>query len=134
MTIEVYTQPQQGREWLAKYRGKQPILACILGFTATGLIPGISAAGATPKDRQYTAIADGEFLINGICDRRVYPLPPLNVGVSPVFITRAAVEGLKIPVYLFNAGLPQPPTVKSIDLGGIQAIVLVLVRLCPFKQ
>ena len=121
MTIQVYTHLQQGREWLVKYRGKKPILACILGFTATGLIPGISAAGATPKDRQYTAIADGEFLINGVCDRRIHPLPPLNVGVSPVFITRSVVEGLQIPVYLFNAGLPQPPAVKAIDLGGIAA-------------
>ena len=133
MTIEVYTQLQQGREWLAKYRGKQPILACILGFTATGLIPGISAAGATPEDRQYTAIADAEFLINGICDRRVYPLPPLNVGVSPVFITRAGVEGLKIPVYLFNAGLPRKPAVKAIDLGGIPANCLTSGKALPLQ-
>lgn len=133
MTIEVYTQFQQGREWLAKYQDKQPTLACILGFTATGLIPGISAAGATPEDRQYTAIADGEFLINGVCDRRVYPLPPLNVGVSPVFITRSVVEGLKMPVYLFNAGLPQPPVVKAIDLGGIAANCLTSGQALPIQ-
>jgi uncharacterized protein (TIGR00303 family) len=31
------------------------------------------------------------------------------------------VEALGIPVYLFNAGLPQPPTVPAIDLGGAPA-------------
>jgi len=133
MTIEVYTQLEQGREWLARYRGKKPILACILGFTETGLIPGISAAGATPEDRKYTAIADGEFLINGACDRRIYPLPPLNVGISPVFITRSVVEELKIPVYLFNAGLPQPPAVKAIDLGGIAANCLSSGQALPIQ-
>lgn len=121
MTIAIHTQHQQARAWLARYRAKKPIFACILGFTATGLIPGISAAGATPADRQYTAIADAEFLINGISQPTSHPLPPLNVGVSPVFITKAAIERLEIPVYLFNAGLPQAPVVEAIDLQGLPA-------------
>jgi uncharacterized protein (TIGR00303 family) len=94
------------------------VLACVLGFTATGLIPGISAAGATPSDRQVTAIADAEFLINGPQPHPRYPLPPLHAGASPVLITRAVVEALKIPCYLFNAGLRQPLPVPAIDLAG----------------
>jgi uncharacterized protein (TIGR00303 family) len=96
-------------------------MACILGFTATGLIPGISAAGATPDDRQYTAIADAEFLVNGVKPQPQYPLPPLVVGASPVLISRAVVEAVNLPVYLFNAGLPHPPAVPAIDLGGVPA-------------
>ena len=119
--IQVYTQEKQGQEWIQRYRGKFPLFACVLGFTETGLIPGISAAGATPADRQYTAIADAEFLINGSQPTPQYPLPPLKVGASPVLISRAVVEALKIPVYLFNAGLPHPPAVPAIDLGGVQA-------------
>ncbi|HAG85098.1 MAG TPA: TIGR00303 family protein, partial [Cyanobacteria bacterium UBA12227] len=46
--IQIYTQLSQAYRWLQQYQGHPPILACILGFTATGLIPGISAAGATP--------------------------------------------------------------------------------------
>ncbi|MFO5438240.1 MAG: TIGR00303 family protein, partial [Dolichospermum sp.] len=53
--INIYTQVALGEAWLHRYRGKLPIFACILGFTETGLIPGISAAGLTPEDRKYTA-------------------------------------------------------------------------------
>lgn len=119
--IRVYTQLEQGQEWLQRYRGCSPVFACVLGFTATGLIPGISAAGRTPLDRQYTAIADAEFLYHGPQPQPQYPLPPLQAGASPVLISRAVVEALNIPVYLFNAGLPQPPTVPAIDLGGTTA-------------
>ena len=114
----VYTQLHQGQDWLRRYQGKIPLFACVLGFTETGLIPGISAAGATPHDRQFTAIADAEFLWNGVQLQPNYPLPPLQAGASPVLISRAIVEALKIPLHLFNAGLLHAPTVPAIDLGG----------------
>lgn len=119
--IRVYTQLAQGTQWLQRYRGSKPVFACVLGFTETGLIPGISAAGATPQDRQYTCLADAEFLSNGVQLNPQYPLPPLHAGASPVFISRAVVAALSLPIYLFNAGLPQPPTVPTIDLDGISA-------------
>ncbi|MGV0027453.1 nicotinate mononucleotide-dependent phosphoribosyltransferase CobT [Phormidesmis priestleyi] len=119
--ISIYTQFQQAQRWLQEYRGRSPLFACILGFTDTGLIPGISAAGATPHDRQYTAIADAEFLINGVQKSPHYPLPPLHVGASPVLISRAILNAQNIPVYLFNAGLPDPPAVSAIDLKGMPA-------------
>jgi uncharacterized protein (TIGR00303 family) len=119
--ICVYTQNQQGQRWLQQYQGQKPVFACVLGFTETGLILGISAAGATPADRQYTAIADAEFLVNGPQPHPQYPLPPLDVGASPVLISRAVVEAQGIPVHLFNAGLPHPPAVSVIDLGGTPA-------------
>ena len=116
--IYVYSQLQSGMGWLRQYRGAKPNFACILGFTATGLIPGISAAGATPKDREYTAIADAEFLARGIQKNYRHPLPILSAGVSPTFITRCAIEALNIPTYIFNAGLLHQPTVDTIDLNG----------------
>lgn len=119
--IQIYTQELQGQQWLERYQGCLPLFTCVLGFTATGLIPGISAAGATPADRQYTAIADAEFLLNGPQPRPQHPLPPLDLGASPVLISRAVIENLHLPVYLFNAGLPQPPAVPAIDLGGAPA-------------
>ena len=119
--IRIYTQIEQGEAWIARYRGTSPIFACILGFTETCLIPGISAAGRTPEDRKYTAVADAEFLYYGAGRKPQYPLPPLEAGASPVLISRAVVEALQIPVYLFNAGLPQPPAVPVIDLGGFPA-------------
>ena len=119
--IRVYTQLTQGQEWLLSYRGCSPAFACVLGFTETGLIPGISAAGSTPQDRKYTALADAEFLYNGPQPQPAYALPPLQAGASPVLISRAVVEALDMPVYLFNAGLPQPLNVPAIDLGGTVA-------------
>lgn len=121
LPIRVYTQIAAGHRWLQRYQGCQPAFACVLGFTETGLIPGISAAGATPDHRRYTAIADAEFLSKGCQANPQYPLPPLEAGASPVLITRAVVETLSLPVYLFNAGLPQAPSVPAIDLGGTSA-------------
>lgn len=129
--IKIYTALEQGQQWLSTYQGKKPVFACILGFTATGLIPGISAAGATPALRQYTAIADAEFLVNGPGIPPQYPLPSLDVGASPVLISRAVVENLAIPVYLFNAGLPTPPPVPAIDLEGIPALCVSTGRALP---
>lgn len=119
--IRVYSQIQQGQAWVEQYRNQPPVFACVLGFTETGLIPGISAAGATPADRRYTALADAEFLYHGVQAHPHYPLPPLQAGASPVLITRAVLSAQDIPVYLFNAGLPYPPSVPCIDLQGMPA-------------
>ncbi|WP_026104077.1 nicotinate mononucleotide-dependent phosphoribosyltransferase CobT [Anabaena sp. PCC 7108] len=119
--IKIYTQIEQSEAWLGRYRGSSPVFACILGFTETGLLPGISAAGLTPEDRKYTACADAEFLYYGAEHQPEFALPPLSAGASPVLISRAVVAALNIPVYLFNAGLLNIPTVPMIDLGGSPA-------------
>lgn len=131
--IKIYTQISSGKQWLEQYRSRRPMFACLLGFTETGLIPGISAAGKTPQDRQYTAIADAEFLINGCQPNPRYALPPLTVGVSPVFITRAILETLQIPIYLFNTGLPISPAVPAIDLEGMPAHCLTTGNALPLS-
>jgi uncharacterized protein (TIGR00303 family) len=116
--ISVYTQEALAARWIERYRGQTPLFTCVLGFTETGLVPGISAAGATLASRRYTAIADAEFLINGPSYQVQYPLPPLTQGISPVFISRAVLQGQGIPTVLFDAGLPVAPTVEAIALGG----------------
>jgi uncharacterized protein (TIGR00303 family) len=116
--ISSYTQGMLAAQWIERYRGVSPLFACVLGFTETGLIPGISAAGATPKSRRYTAIADAEFLLNGPSQSVRYPLPPLHEGASPVFISRAVLNGQQIPIRLFDAGLPVAPAVEAIALNG----------------
>lgn len=121
MPIAIYAQPEASRQWLETYRGCRPLLACVLGFTATGLIPGISAAGATPQARRTTAIADAEFLVDGVRAQPTYPLPPLEAGISPTFISRAVLEALNSPLYVFDAGLPCRAAVPTVDLGGIPA-------------
>lgn len=122
--IRVYTQIEAGQKWLNRHRGEQPIFACVLGFTETGLIPGISAAGATPESRRYTAIADAEFLFAGVQAKPQFSLPPLSAGVSPVYITQAVLTAQQIPLIIFNAGLPVPPAIPAIDLQGKPAACL----------
>jgi uncharacterized protein (TIGR00303 family) len=119
MMLRAYTQSAQADRWLAEQRGRSPLFACVLGFTETALIPGISAAGATPDDRRYTALADAEFLFNGVTDQPPqYPLPPLQAGLSPTIISRAIVEQWGIPICLLDAGLPLPLPVPHHRLDG----------------
>lgn len=119
--VKIYTAVGAGQQWLERYRGQRPLFTCVLGFTETGLLPQISAAGATPEQRRYTAIADAEFLYDGPYPAPHYALPPLTAGASPALISRAVLTGQEIPLYLFNAGLPQPPIVPHVDLVGVPA-------------
>ena len=132
--IYVYSELQSGFRWLRKYSGASPSFACVLGFTATGLIPGISAAGSTPQAREYTAIADAEFLALGVQEHYYHPLPILEAGLSPTFISRAVVEELSIPTYIFNAGLLHQPTVKTIDLDGVAAANVTSGKAMPIEK
>ncbi len=104
--------------WLERYGARSGPLQLILGFTDTGLQDGISAAGATPEARRFTALADAEFLHHGPQPRPRFPLPPLAAGASPVYLTRAVLEDLSLPLALVNAGLQQSPPVPCRDLGG----------------
>lgn len=125
---KVYTQLGLGQTWLQQMQGKRPRLGVVLGFTETGLLPEISAAGATPDHRRYTALADAEFLGGGPAEVPQFPLPPLHQGISPVYITRAVVTNQNIPVEIFNAGLLHPPPVPHIDLTGEPAQCLTTGR------
>lgn len=116
--IQTYGNLTLAQQWLTRYQQRQPAFVCVLGFTDTALIPGISAAGATPESRQYTALADAEFLINGPQSQPRYPLPPLTAGASPVLITRGITQACHWPIYLFNTGLPFPPSVPMIELAS----------------
>jgi len=94
----------EAHAWLQRYRGKRPAFACILSFTDTGLISGISAAGQTRADRCHTAAKDGNFLLSD-CTLD-HQLPRLPAGISPAIITRAVLRSLSIRSQLFNTGLP----------------------------
>ncbi len=129
--ISIHTQHQISAAWLAQHRHQRPHFCCVLGFTATGLLPQISAAGLTPHDRQFTALADGEFLALGVQPRYQYPLPPLQAGASPAIITRSIVTALDLPVTILNAGLPIAPSFPCVDLGGQPAQCLTTGQALP---
>lgn len=116
--IHICTEQFRGAKWLKRYQRIRPNFVCVMGFTDTGLYPGISAAGRTVEDRKTTAIADLEFLVKGPRRSARYPLPPLIEGASPVLITRAIASELKWPVLIMNAGSYIRPPFACIDLGG----------------
>ena len=107
----------QAAAWLTRYRGKTPSFACVLSFTETGLLPGISAAGQTRQDRCRTATADGAFLTN----RSSVTLPRLAAGISPAVITRAVLHSLDISCQLLSTGLPTEISAPHIALSQVQA-------------
>lgn len=122
--ISIYHGGEQAETWLKRYQGQPWQLAIALAFTKTALIPGISAAGKTASDRQFTAHADAEFLHSGLPARdpnpvQLHPLPPLTAGLSPVLISRALIEATASPTQLINAGLadPLPPGLPHLNLG-----------------
>lgn len=106
--------------WLSRHQGQRPVFACILSFTETGLIPNISAAGTTPQARQYTALADAEWLFKG-GNRRRYPLTQLTAGISPSVISRAVLRQQNIPVHLLSTGLPHKLSLPHIALPQVIA-------------
>jgi len=74
--IQTYTHPELATSWLHRHIGRTALYTCILGFTETGLVPGISAAGATPADREYTAMSSSTTVSNPNPRFRCLPSPP----------------------------------------------------------
>ncbi len=111
------TRPEEACQRLSQLSGP-PSFACIIASTDTAEIPGISAAGATPEKRRYTAALDSEFLVMG---RPVsldeIPRNPLGPP-SPVVITRAALDACETEALVVDAGTRVPPRTPALVLGG----------------
>lgn len=112
-------EPAAGQALLERLRGRRPLFVCVLAHTDICTLPGISAAGATPELRPYTAAADAETLVHGrprcLAEIPVNPLGP----PSPVVITAAALRLAAIPFRFVNAGLRVIPEVPIETLGTL---------------
>ncbi len=94
-----------GRALLGRHKGARPLFCCVVGYTAICELPGISAAGATPEVRRFTAPADVETLAHGRA-RCIDGIPSNPLGPpGPVVITRAALRLADIPFCFVDAGL-----------------------------
>jgi uncharacterized protein (TIGR00303 family) len=134
MTEAIAPLNPQAEAWLIAQQEQIPLVAIALGFTETALIPGISAAGLTPEDRRYTALADAEFLYNGPQGQPYHPLPPLQAGLSPTLLSRACLEALGSPLYLFDTGLPESLVVPHLRVGDRPAACLSQGKALPLDQ
>ena len=87
------------------------------GTTETALIEGISAAGAAPELMKHTPSADAEILVYGEpTGAPVTPVSPTGCP-TPATITRAVREVVGFELAVVDAGLSQPTTAPTIDLG-----------------
>ena len=96
---------------------KNPIFVCVISYTATSEIPGLTAAGANPELIKYTSPADSEFLYNGHCSCiDVVPVTP-DGKPTPALITRAALQLARIPLLVVDAGAKIKPSIPYISFG-----------------
>ncbi len=116
--IILFHHEKEGREFLKKIEGKNPLFACTLGTTETAKIPGISAAGAMPEITDYTPPADIELLLLGKC-KCINGVPVTPDGIpTPALITMSALNLANIPALPVNAGLRILPHVPFLELGA----------------
>lgn len=97
---------------------RRALYVCTIAYTETVRIPGVSAAGATPELREFTAAADAEALYYGEakCIAGV-PANPLGPP-SPVVITLAALGLMDAPRVVVDAGMHFQPDVPVVNVGG----------------
>ncbi len=82
----------QGNSSITRFSTKSPLFVCVISFTETSTIPGITAAGANRDFVKYTPAADAEFLYYGFCkciDK--VPITP-DGNPTPALITRAPLD------------------------------------------
>ena len=110
-------EPENNRDFLDRCLKLPPLFTCTIASTETALIPGVSAAGASPELIPYTAAADVEAIIYGqaLCLGKI---PENPVGPpSPVIITMAALTELNAPFLVVDAGNAITPKVPMITAG-----------------
>lgn len=86
------------------------------GTTETGLIDGISAAGAAPDVMAHTPAADAEILVYG--EPTMAPVTPVSpTGCpTPAAITRGVREVVGFDATVLDAGLARPTAAPTVNL------------------
>jgi uncharacterized protein (TIGR00303 family) len=105
------------RSALRGFSIKNPVFACVISYTATSEIPGLTVAGANPELVKYTPAADAEFLYYGRC-RCIDVVPATPDGKpTPALITRAALNTAGMPFLVVDAGAKIKPSIPFVSLG-----------------
>ena len=123
-TIIRVHEPAHSKNFLNDCLKAPPLFSCTIASTETALIPGVSAAGASPELIPYTAAADVEAIIHGqaLCLGKI-PENPLGPP-SPVIITMAALRRLKAPFLVVDAGNAITPKVPMLVAGRLPGLSL----------
>ncbi len=102
---------------IKKFAAKNPVFVCVISYTATSEIPGLTVAGANPELVKYTSTADAEFLYHGRCKCiDVVPATP-DGKPTPALITRTALQAAGIPLLVVDAGAKVKPSIPYLSFG-----------------
>jgi uncharacterized protein (TIGR00303 family) len=102
---------------IKSFATKTPVFVCVISYTATSEISGLTVAGANAELVKYTSPADVEFLYHGRCSCiDVVPATP-DGKPTPALITRTALQLARIPVLVVDAGAKVKPSIPYISFG-----------------
>lgn len=114
--LKVAGNEERAGNFIEKVKGQDCYFVCVISYTKTCEIPGITVAGANPELLQYTPAADVEFLYHGAC-RCINAVPATPDGKpTPALITRAALKAAEIPLIVVDAGSKIKPDVPYVTL------------------
>jgi len=116
---------EKANSFIKKVSGKNCYFVCVISYTETCEIPGITVAGADAELVKYTPAADAEFLYHGEC-RCIDTVPATPDGKpTPALITRAALKSADIPLVVVDGGSKVKPDLSyvSFDLEHGRNIV-----------
>jgi uncharacterized protein (TIGR00303 family) len=102
---------------LEEFSTVNPIFICVISYTETSQIPGITMAGANSELVKYTSAADSEFLYYGRC-KCINNVPATPDGKpTPGIITRSALRLADIPFLIVDAGSKIKPSIPYISFS-----------------
>jgi uncharacterized protein (TIGR00303 family) len=107
----------QSYSTLNEFSTSSPIFICVISYTGTSEIPGITMAGANVDLLKFTSAADSEFLYYGYCKciNRV-PVTP-DGKPTPAIVTRSALLLTGIPFLIVDAGSKIKPYIPYISFN-----------------
>lgn len=102
---------------ITRFTTKSPLFICVISYTDTSVIPGITAAGVNVDFIKFTPAADSEFLYYGFC-KCIDKVPITPEGnPTPAIITRAALQLADIPFQVVDAGSRIKPSIPYLSFG-----------------
>ena len=88
----------KAKSFIERVRGKRFRFVCVISYTKTCEIPGLTVAGVNSELLQHTPAADAEFLYHGEC-KCINSIPATPDGKpTPALLTRAALKTAEIPL------------------------------------
>jgi uncharacterized protein (TIGR00303 family) len=107
----------ESKSTLGRFSTLNPIFICVISYTETSQIPGITMAGANSELVKYTSTADSEFLYYGHC-KCINSVPATPDGKpTPGIITRTALQLADIPFLIVDAGSKIKPSIPYISFN-----------------